>query len=147
MAKPEKAGVRIRSRAYDLEDGGERKAEEYDKTHKGTIERDGGRVIVRYRDADAGDICEMIYDGAGRLTVQRTGNGARRIVFEEGHTHRDLFSAPPYSIDMEVRTRSLSLSDEGGFRADIEYLLDIGGQARRMEYSVELLPPGRDKWK
>ena len=87
---------------------------------------EGGRV--------SSEIC--ITDGAVR--VKRVGDIESDMVFEEGLSHKSIYTVHPYSFDAEVFTKKIrnSMTRDGG-RVDIYYTMKIGGADKKVKMRIE----------
>ena len=83
-------------------------------------------------------ICDVTVCG-GTVTVKRVGAVVSEMVFEEGKTHKSLYSVPPYSFDVEIYTKKIrnSLTRDGG-RIDIYYTINIGGADKNVKMRIEV---------
>ncbi len=98
-----------------------------------------GETTLSYRETSrSGDVlCTITAKRNGIVTVSRRGACVCDMVFEEGKTHKSLYSVPPFSFDMCItaeRTR-LDFSDDGGTLILI-YRMNIGGQDKSVKFKI-----------
>ena len=97
-----------------------------------TTEADGAKVFHRV------DLREV-----GRVTVTRSGAIVSELVFSVGERHASVYRIPPFSFDMEIVTRSLSVSmSEAGGSIRLCFASRLGGAEQETELTVSAVPRG-----
>ncbi|MBE6644657.1 MAG: DUF1934 domain-containing protein [Ruminococcaceae bacterium] len=99
---------------------------------------DGGYEITSSEMTEGGKLVTDIFICAGSVRVKRVGAIESDMLFEEGLSHKSLYSIPPYSFDAEVATKRIrnSMKRDGG-RIDIYYDMKIGGAKKRVKMRIE----------
>lgn len=125
---------------YGLSTGNEEKTE---TTSVGYLHiYDDGRTLVTYSESGEGGAVTTEILVSGRVvTVSRKGAIESSISFEEGKTHKSLYSIPPYRFDAEVKTKKVKLelySEKG--RIELCYNMRIGGEERAAKMKIWILP-------
>lgn len=97
-----------------------------------TTEADGAKVFHRV------DLREN-----GRVTVTRSGAIVSELSFSVGERHSSLYRIPPFSFDMEIETRALSVAvGEAGASVHLCFSSRLGGAEQETELSILAEPRG-----
>ena len=101
---------------------------------------DGEYEITSSEMTEGGKLVTDIFIGADSVRVKRVGSIESDMLFEEGLSHKSLYSIPPYSFDAEITTKKIrnSITRDGG-RIDIFYDMKIGGAEKRVKMRIECI--------
>ncbi len=104
---------------------------------------DGGMLITYMQESDGVATSSDIEINGGAVLVRRSGGVTSSFLFEEGVSHKSLYSVGPYSFDAEIKTRRIRQGiGENGGRLDLYYTMTIGGADKSVRMSIELSPVG-----
>ena len=96
-------------------------------------------VISEREESENGPIICDVTVRESSVTVKRAGAVVSLMEFEEGKTHKSVYSVPPYSFDIEIYTKKIrnNLGRDGG-RLDIHYKMNIGGADTNVRMKIEV---------
>lgn len=104
---------------------------------------EGGYTLSYAEEGEGGRVDTLITVNTGNgnfVTVSRHGALESELRFGDGLVYNTLYSAPPYSFDMQVRTVKIrnELTSDGG-SLSIIYDMTVGGAKKhvRMKIGVE----------
>ena len=111
--------------------------------HGGTYPR-----IQRSEERDVRQPLQCRYGGAvhgterpGTVTILRTRPYGLREEFEQGRTFETTYHTPYLDIPLRIRTRRLAVFRKGrGWTIRLRYDSELGGEAGRIEVTVEVEP-------
>ncbi len=103
---------------------------------------DDGKALVTYTESgEGGQVTTEILVSGKTVTVSRRGAIESSMRFEEGVTHKSLYSIPPYRFDAEVRASMVKAeiySEKG--RIELKYIMKVGGSQRAARMKIWILP-------
>lgn len=135
--------VRVSSVIEDNEKMPSAEAEKNETTSVGYLHiYDDGKALVTYAESgEGGQITTEILVSGKVVTVSRRGAIESSMRFEEGVTHKSLYSILPYRFDAEVRAslvRSEIYPEKG--RIELKYTMKVGGSERSATMKIWILP-------
>ena len=103
---------------------------------------DDGRTLVTYAEkGEGGSVTTEILVSGNVVTVSRKGAIESSMRFEEGATHKSIYSIPPYRFDAEVKASKVKTElypDKG--RIELVYIMKVGGTERAARMKIWILP-------
>ena len=103
---------------------------------------DDGRYLLTYTESgEGGTVTTEICVTGRRVTVSRKGSIVSSMEFEEGRSHKSVYSIPPYRFDATILAKrvNLELSDHKS-RIELHYNMEIGGAVRSARMKIWILP-------
>ena len=103
-----------------------------------------GSFYARYDEPEGSDLAgctTTVKWGAGTVTILRTRPYGLREEFEQGRTFETTYHTPYLDIPLRIRTRRLAVFRKGrGWTIRLRYDSELGGEAGRIEVTVEVEP-------
>lgn len=101
---------------------------------------DGGFEISYVEITEGGKVVSDIKISENSVDVLRRGSVESDMHFEEGVSHKSLYTVVPYSFDSEIMTRKIrnNMTRDGG-KVDIFYNMKIGGAEKSVKMRIETL--------
>ena len=135
--------VRVSSVIEDNENTASAEAEKNEISAVGYLHiYDDGRALVTYAESgEGGQVTTEILVSGKTVTVSRRGAIESSMRFEEGVTHKSIYSIPPYRFDAEVRASLVKTeiySEKG--RIELKYIMKVGGSERAAKMKIWILP-------
>ena len=143
MAIIKEKTVKISSVIENLSPSGlcEGEAEKSESVSEGFLKiSEDGYEITSSEMTEGGKLVTDIRAECSSVRVKRVGAIESDMLFEEGLSHKSLYSIPPYSFDAEITTKKIrnTMTKDGG-RIDIFYDMKIGGAEKRVKMRIECI--------
>ena len=116
-------------------------AEKTEITPEGFLKISDGSFEISYVELTEGDkVITDIKITESTVDVVRRGAVESDMHFEEGKTHKSLYTVRPYSFDSEITTGKIrnNMTRDGG-KVDIFYNMKIGGAQKHVKMRIEAL--------
>ena len=108
-------------------------------TVRGFIRHGEGELTLSYTESGEGGrcACEVILSEENRVLIKRRGAIECDMLFAEGEERCTVYSVPPYSFDMLIRTKRIrsTLTSQGG-ELYLLYSMNVGGQEKNVRMRV-----------
>lgn len=131
----EKKSVRVSTFTMQKDEDGKT---EFSTSAEGIMYVKDGGYFIFYTEQDEDG--EKMSDGRITVTknsveIKRTGAYSSRLIFEEGKTHKSIYSTPYGNMPAVLKTRKItSAVDSDGGKIILEYIMTVG--ERTFENSV-----------
>ena len=130
----------IESVITDLDDFGlpDGEPETNRSSHMGAIRIAEDETVISYKDSDEnGAVSCAVAIRGGSVSVRREGAICSVMVFDTDTPFKTVYSIPPYKFDMEIVTKRLDVSFDGGCgKINIVYHMNVGGAKKNAKMKI-----------
>ncbi len=137
--------IKITSTIDDLDDNGLiESTEKNDEVYEAGLAEWGEAITISYHESgEDKEIDTLITIKGDEVTVKRDGSISSEFIFKEKHTHKAVYSIPPFSFDAEIFTRKIrgGITSLGG-ELTIIYDMIVGGAKKSVRMKISLSKRG-----